>query len=226
MKFYLKLKLWFLLGIVMVLSAQPSSVRDVVSFPQEEISIHRWLKQADWKEQKGKADLFGVKDKTLFMRSENTSTTIGTKFKDKIKPSEYPEIEFRYKVDKLPQGTDVTVKSRDDAAFRLFVLFDKGGILSVTPPHTIGYVWDTTLKKGATGRAATFGQVRYIVVGSGNEGLGAWHICRRNLRDDYKLLFGTNKVPKIKAIGLKCDSNHSHTSSASAIQWIRFYSDR
>ena len=226
MKLSLKLKLCFLLGIVVGVSAQPSSVRDIVSFPQEEISIHRWLKQADWEEQKGTADLFSIKDKTMFMQSEDSSTTIGTRFKKEIKLSEYPEIEFRYKVDKLPSGTNVTVKSRDDAAFRLFVLFDKGGILSVTPPHTIGYVWDTTLEKGATGRAATFGQVRYIVIGSGKEGLGEWHVCRRNLRDDYKMLFEKDKVPKIKAIGLKCDSNHSHSSSASAIQWIRLLPDR
>jgi len=226
MKLYRKFNLCVLLGIVLALSAQQSSIQEVVSFPQEETSIHKWLKQTRWKEQKGKADLFSIKDKTLFMLSDNTSTTIGTKFKKKVKTSEYPEIEFRYLVEKLPQGTNVTVKDRDDAAFRLFVLFDKGGILSVTPPHTIGYVWDTSMGKGETGRAATFGQVRYIVIGSGNEGLGEWHICRRNLQDDYKLLFETDKVPKIKAIGLKCDSNHSHTSSASAIQWIRFLPGR
>ena len=224
MKFLLWLKLWTLLGIVTLLPAQQNSVREVLIIPQEEISIQRWLKQTDWKEQKGKADLFQIKDKILFMRSEDTSSTIGVKFKKEIKPSEFPEIEFRFMAEKLPPGTNVTEKNRDDAAFRLFVLFDKGGVLSVTPPHTIGYVWDSTLEKGATGRAATFGQVRYIVIGSGKEGLGEWQVCRRNLRDDYRLLFETDKVPKIKALGLKCDSNHSHSSSASAIQWIRFSS--
>jgi hypothetical protein len=214
------------MGLAIFIFAGDNSVREVVSFPREEIPIHDWLEQSDWEAQRGSVDLFRIKDSTLFMRSENTSTTIGTKFKSKLRPLAHPWIEFRYRVDELPPGTNVTRRSRDDAALRVFVLFDKGGILGVTPPHTIGYVWDTTLKPGATGRSESFGQVRYIVIGSGEEGLREWHTCRRNIREDYMRLFETDKVPKIKAVGVKCDSNHSNASSASAIQWIRFVSAR
>ena len=125
-------------------------------------------------------------------------------------------------MDEVPPGADVTNRNQDDAAFRLFLLFDKGGFLSLTPPHTIGYVWDSTLKTGETGRAATFGQVRYVTIGSGSEGKGEWKVIRRNVRDDYELLFGKDRVPRIKAIGLKCDSNHTRTRSGSSVRFIRF----
>lgn len=192
----------------------------VVSFPEKETPIKKWLEENAWEEQRGKASKFVVKERTLFMRNDNASTTIGTKFKNKIDPRLYPEIEFRIRVDEIPFGTNVTIKNKDDAAFRLFVLFDKGGNI-ISPPQTIGYVWDSTLKEGDTGQAPRFSKVRYITIASDSDGLGDWKEFRRNLLEDYKMLFGSEEIPKLAAIGLKCDSNHSHASASSAIQWIR-----
>jgi hypothetical protein len=193
---------------------------NIVTFPRDHIAIKKWLNENGWKVQRGRADTFIVKEKTLFMQNTNASTAIGVKFKEKIEVRKYPEIEFRVRVDEIPSASNVTVRNIDDAAFRLFVLFDKGG-WALSPPQTIGYVWDTTKKVGTTGRSATFGKVRYIVIGSGRDGLGEWREYRRNILEDYKLLFESSDVPKIQAIGLKCDSNHSNGHAASAIQWIR-----
>jgi hypothetical protein len=204
----------------MIRQVNGEDFRILVRFPEEEIPINKWLKDNNWEEKRGKAKKFLVKEKTLFMRNDNASTTIGTKFKPKIDPRLYPEIEFRIRVDEIPFGTNVTIKDRDDAAFRLFVLFDKGGNI-ISPPQTIGYVWDTTMPVGETARAPRFGKVRYIIIASGEDGLGEWKEFRRNLVEDYEMLFGTEEIPMIAAIGLKCDSNHSKGSAASAIQWIR-----
>ncbi|NOR15875.1 MAG: DUF3047 domain-containing protein [Candidatus Aminicenantes bacterium] len=192
----------------------------IVSFPQEAIPIKKWLKENGWEVQRGSVETFVVREKTLFMQNMDASTAIGVKFDKKIDPRKYPEIEFRARVDEIPPASNVTVRNIDDAAFRLFVLFDKGGWI-LSPPQTIGYVWDTTKRVGSTGRSATFGKVRYIVIGSGSDGLGEWRAYRRNILEDYKLLFDSSEVPKIKALGLKCDSNHSNGHAASAIQWIR-----
>lgn len=192
----------------------------VVGFPQEAVPIKKWIKENRWEVQRGRADTFAIKENTLFMQNTDASTTIGVKFKEKIDPKKFPEIEFRARVDEIPRASNVTVRQIDDSAFRLFVLFDKGG-WAFSPPQTIGYVWDTTKKVGAIGRSATFGKVRYIVIGSGRDGLGEWKEYRRNILEDYKLLFESSNVPMIQAIGLKCDSNHSNGHAASAIQWIR-----
>ncbi len=197
-------------------------VRELVSFPQERIPAVDWMRRNDWEEQKGSAAPFFIEGGVLFMRSDSSSTTIGSELSPDIDPVVFPEIEFSIRVDQVPPGADVTVKRKDDSAFRLFLLFDKGGFLSLTPPHTIGYVWDTTMKTGDTGRAATFGQVRYVAIGSGGEGTGEWKVIRRNVYDDYKLLFGKDRVPRIKAIGLKCDSNHTRTRAGSSVRFIRF----
>jgi len=197
-------------------------VRELVSFPQDKMPALDWMRRNDWEEQKGSAEPFFIEGGVLYMRSASSSTTIGRELRPDIDPVEFPEIEFSIRVEEVPPGADVTNRHQDDAAFRLFLLFDKGGFLSLTPPHTIGYVWDSTLKTGETGRAATFGQVRYIAIGSGSEGTGEWKVIRRNVRDDYKLLFGKDGVPRIKAIGLKCDSNHTRTRSGSSVRFIRF----
>lgn len=192
----------------------------VASFPQETVPIKKWIRESGWEVQRGRPDPFIVKEKTLFMQNTDASTAIGVKFREKIDPLKYSEIEFRARIDEIPPSSNVTVRNIDDAAFRLFVLFDKGGWV-LSPPQTIGYVWDTTKKVGSTGRSATFGKVRYIVIGSGREGIGEWKDYRRNILEDYKLLFDSSDVPKIQAIGLKCDSNHSNGYAASAIRWIR-----
>jgi len=193
----------------------------VAKFPKEETPIKHWLKEYGWKVQRGKADPFIVKDEILFMRNSGASTTIGTKFKNKIDTKNFPEIEFRINVGELPSAANVTDRKKDDAAFRLFVLFDKGkGIFS--PPHTIGYVWDTNMEIGEIGESPNFGNVRYIVIGSGKKGMDEWHDIRRNIEEDYKKLFNSDQVPKVAALGIKCDSNHTQSISYSAIKWIRF----
>jgi hypothetical protein len=201
-------------------SEEEKDILIVASFPQEEVPIKQWLRENGWEVQRGRPDTFTVKEETLFMENTDASTAIGVKFDKKIGPSKYPEIEFRARVDEIPPASNVTIRNIDDAAFRLFVLFDKGG-WALSPPQTIGYVWDTTKKVGTTGRSQTFGNVRYIVIGSGRDGLGEWREYRMNILEDYKLLFDSSDVPKIQAIGLKCDSNHSNGHAASAIQWIK-----
>ena len=192
----------------------------ILSPPSEEVPIKQWLKETRWEEQRGSAKHYLIRDNTLLMTNDDATTVIGIKFKPKIDPGQYPVIEFKAKVDEIPPGANVTSRKMDDSAFRLFVIFDRGrGFFS--PPETIGYVWDSTLKTGTTGRSARFKQVRYIVIGSGSDGLGEWKTFERNILDDYKSLFSTDDVPDIGAIALKCDSNHSGGRSTSAIQWIR-----
>jgi hypothetical protein len=200
-----------------------SAARDTVvlaAFPSEEMSIERWLDANGWKEERGSAAAFVVRDGALFMHSANATTVIGKKLSAPIDPVDYPQLEFRFKVDAIPPGADVTSKQRDDAAFRLFVVFDAGGGL-LSPPATIGYAWDSTRETSSTGRSARFGQVRYIVIGSGTAGLGTWTTCRRDIAQDYRLLFGDGPVPKVAAVALKCDTNHSKSRAASAVEWVR-----
>ncbi len=205
-------------------SAWQERVLEIVRFPDKSISFLEWMRSHGWEELKGSAAVFHIENKTLHMQSTAYSTTVGTKFDSVVDLREFPFLEFSVRVDEIPSGADVTDRKIDDAAFRLFLLFDKGGFLSVTPPHTIGYVWDSTLEEGETGRAALFGQVRYIVIGSGRSGLGVWKTIRRNVREDYRLLFGSDRVPKVKALGLKSDSNHTRSRSASSVGFIRFVS--
>ena len=196
------------------------SLFSVLALPTGDASVEHWLKENEWKVHRGNVKLFKIKNGALFMKNIDATTVIGKEFNRTIDPNGLPLIEFKVRVDEIPIGTDVTTRSMDDAAFRLFVLFDRGGGL-LSPPETIGYVWDSTMESGDTGRSGKFSQIRYIAIGSGTQGLGGWKCFERNIVDDYHMLFGSNKIPHITAVALKCDSNHSGTVAASAIRWIR-----
>jgi hypothetical protein len=192
----------------------------VLSLPAEEVPVEHWLSANGWEVQRGNVELFSIESGALLMKNIDASTVIGKKLNRAIDPDELPLIEFDVMVKEIPIGADVTTRSMDDAAFRLFILFDRGGGF-LSPPETIGYVWDSTMEPGETGRSARFDRIRYIVIGSGEDGLGEWITYRRNLIDDYRALFGTENTPDIIAIALKCDSNHSGTAAASSVRWIR-----
>ncbi len=196
------------------------SILSVLSLPSEDISVEQWMRERGWRVQRGNIELYRIENGSLFMRNVDATTVIGKEFEQKIDPEELPLIEFKVLVDEIPLEADVTTRSMDDSALRLFILFDKGGGL-LSPPETIGYVWDSTMERGETGRSGRFDQIRYIVIGSGANGLGEWNCFERNIVDDYELLFGSGKIPDISAVCLKCDSNHSGTAAASAIKWIR-----
>ena len=196
------------------------SLFSVFSLPTEDASVEQWLKENGWKVQRGNIELYRIENGALLMKNIDATTVIGKEFNRTIDPNGLPLIEFKVRIDEIPIGTDVTTRNMDDAAFRLFILFDRGGGL-LSPPETIGYVWDSTMESGDKGRSGKFDQIRYIAIGSGTQGLGEWNCYERNIMDDYQMLFGSNEIPHITAIALKCDSNHSGTVAASAIRWIR-----
>jgi hypothetical protein len=129
-----------------------------------------------------------------------------------------PVLRLRFRVDKLPPGADLAESDREDAAFRVFIVFDKKDGLIV--PNTIGYAWATSNEAGRFIRSdRTFlKNVWYVVLGQGDGRLGQWVEMDRDVVDDYRRAFRMRgDVPKVVAVGLKCDANDTRTEALSAI---------
>jgi hypothetical protein len=88
----------------------------------------------------------------------------------------------------------------------------------------IGYVWDATLPVGGVYRSQKTNTVVFIVVHSGTAELGTWVSERRNVREDYRMVYG-EEPDNPPLIALSVDTNDTRSSSEAFIGPIRFRSD-
>ena len=173
---------------------------------------------AGWevKERSGKADFAVVKDDgiaALRLRSANTSFSMQKEVHVNLK--QYPVINWKWKVTKLPDGGDFRKSSTDDQAAQLFLAFSR--------TRAIVYIWDTTAPQGTMGNAAApfFMSIKAVVVRSGKTGTGAWITETRNVYDDYRKLFGEEPAD-VNGVRIQINSQHTGTSAESYFADVTF----
>lgn len=143
-----------------------------------------------------------------------------------------PVLRWRWRVARLPEGTDLRRKEGDDVAARLCVLFDlplerlsAGERLKVRlgrtlfdpslPAASICYVWDRELAAGTWLPSAYTGRVQMLVLRSAASGhrLDAWHEETRNLAADFARAFpdeaASGPLPPLLAVGVSGDGDNT-----------------
>jgi hypothetical protein len=158
-------------------------------------------------------DLTVVEDEgrhVLRLKSHDDSSTIAKEVKGKIDLKETPILEWSWKSTVLPAGGNSCRKATDDQAGQIFVVWPR--FPEAVRSRIIGYVWDTTQPVGTTCKSEKTGTVTYIVVRSGTAELGKWITERRNVREDFKKIYG-DEPDNPGAVSLSIDSNDTHTSS-------------
>jgi hypothetical protein len=171
---------------------------------------------SEWeiKEWKGKADVQIVKDgagdDVLHLRSKESSTALYKKMDVNIKDSPY--INWRWKVTRVPSGGDVREKSKDDQAAQVYVIFPK--FPEKINSRMLGYIWDASAPVGSEVTSTKFSKIKYVVLRSGEDGLGKWFSEKRNVYEDYKRLFG-EEPPMVGSVALMIDSDNTRSSAES-----------
>jgi len=124
----------------------------------------------------------------LHMYSNGSS--FGVKRGIKVDIKEYPYLNWRWKVARLPNGGDVRKTGKDDQALQLYVAFTPTGFPETLFTPVLGYIWDNEAPKGWTGRSTQIGggKLRYVVVRNNTDQLGQWYTEKRNVYDDYRTL--------------------------------------
>lgn len=215
--------------------APPESAKQVkplVTFPEKNIAIEQWMEQHQWTSKRHDPGRFEVGNRRLRLASQNDSVMIGTENGFPIDPNAWPRLRFRVRVTKNPTGTDNATKSGDDAAFRVYVAFDRGKSW-FGPPHTIVYMWMENVETETFIESPYFTKkLRYLSIGKGitghnpqpgaNPGHGfndtaGWVTIERNLLQDYRRAFpnDSDEMPAVRSVMLKCDSNNTGTSAES-----------
>src|SRR5581483_10766109 len=108
----------------------------------------------------------------------------------------------------LPKGGNSCAKATDDQAVQIYVVWPR--FPEALRSRIIGYVWDTTAPAGTTCRSGKTGTGTYVVVRSGEADLGRWLTEQRNVREDYRRIFG-EEPDRPAAVSLSIDSNDTHS---------------
>jgi hypothetical protein len=124
----------------------------------------------------------------LHMKSNDSS--YGVKNGIKVDIKEYPYLNWRWKVARLPDGGDVRKSDTDDQAIQIYVAFTPTGFPEALNTPVLGYIWDNEAPRGWTGRSSSIGggKLRYVVVRNKTDRLGQWYTEKRNIYEDYKKL--------------------------------------
>jgi hypothetical protein len=152
----------------------------------------------------------------LHMRS-NSESSFGVKRGIKVDIKEFPYLNWRWKVTRLPDGGDVRKTDTDDQAMQLYVAFTPTGFPEVLKTPVLGYVWDNEAPKGWTGRSTQIGggKLRYVVVRNKTDQLEQWYAEKRNIYEDYKKLIKDNKGgdSPVMTHGVQFHINSQNTAS-------------
>jgi DUF3047 family protein len=151
-----------------------------------------------------------------------------------INPSDYPVVQWRWKITNLIQKSDVTRKDGDDYPARLYITFQydssRVGLFErakyeiarllygeYPPLGALNYIWANKEAKGTMVRNAYTDRARMIAVENGESPLNTWVTEKRNLLEDYRRAFGAtaDEIPMISGIAVMTDTDNTGESVTS-----------
>jgi hypothetical protein len=135
-----------------------------------------------------------------------------------------PIIEWSWRVDQLQADANLNVRSAEDVAASIYLLFGDPGLLSdpkLVP--SLRYVWSNEkVTINEVVKSPYLPQyVHSIVVQAGSKYLGQWVTESRNIAEDYQLAFGTEPPDKIHAVVLFTDNDQTRQAVEAGYAWIK-----
>lgn len=156
--------------------------------------------------------------RALHLKSRNEGSTISKEIKG-VSLKETPVLEWRWKAVSLPTGANSCKKSADDQAAQVYVTWPR--FPASVRSRIIGYVWDTTAPVGTVCTSEKTGMVTYIVVRSGPKDLGQWLTEKRDVRADFKKVYG-EEPDDPGAISIAIDTNDTRATAEAFVGPIVF----
>lgn len=159
------------------------------------------------------------------VKAESNASASGLTKSIQFSPKEYPYLSWRWKVNKAIPGTDVTSKSGDDYAARVYVIFKydvndlskaersrvnlykffKG---KLPPLATLNYIWGNKMAVGRIVSSPYTNRVKMVILRNKDSSLQQWHMEERNIYEDYKAAFG--EEPKdVMSIAIMTDTDNT-----------------
>jgi hypothetical protein len=126
--------------------------------------------------------------RVLHLKSAGDSSNVNKDIRGRVRLRDTPVLEWTWKVVALPKGADARRAETDDEAAQLYVVWPR--FPEAVRSQIIGYIWDTKAPAGSIFKSKKSGTVTYVVVRSGSADLGKWITERRNVREDFRRIYG------------------------------------
>ncbi len=172
------------------------------------------------------------------LRADSSASASGLAKKMDVDPTAYPVLTWNWKVSNILADGDVTKKSKDDYAARIYITFaeDPGQgsffqrtkvaaikmLYGKTPPSAaLAYVWGNRAEVGSIHPNPYTDRVQMIVVESGPAHLNHWRSARRDVVNDFRRAFGTDP-PRISGVAVMTDTDNTGQSATAWYGDIEF----
>jgi hypothetical protein len=169
----------------------------------------------EWKEKvfKGRTEYRVASEGAGHMlRAESRGAASGLILEKEIDLNEFPVLSWRWKVENILEKGDARRKEGDDYAARIYVIF----------PHwffpktrSINYIWANKLPQGEIVPNPFTSNAIMVAVESGEEKVGEWAAESRDVRADYRAIFGEDP-PTAGAVAVMTDTDNT---GGSAVAW-------
>lgn len=176
----------------------------------EEIQVSRFTAEGlnGWESKsfKGKTEYRLVKeDGRTVVKATSHDSASGMIRKISFQPSKHRYLRWSWKIAGTIKGGDEKLKSGDDYAARVYVVFPGRYFWQM---KAINYIWANNLSKGNFVPSVYAADSKMLAVESGNGKAGQWQTEERDLFADYRLLFGTDP-PEAEAIAIMTDTDNT-----------------
>ena len=170
-------------------------------------------------------------DGATVLKAEADHSMSGLTFSTRVVLSTTPILRWRWKITAPVKSGDVTKKSGDDYAARIYVLFDypaaKLSFATRTklrlgealygqkiPTAALNYVWDNRQPVGTILPNAYTDRARMVVLQSGAGKAGQWVTESRDVAADFKAAFGED-APDVIGVALATDTDNTGEQTVS-----------
>lgn len=152
-------------------------------------------------------------DGTQVLHAQCDNSASGLIWEGDVDLKKTPILHWRWKISGLYAGIDERTKAGDDFPARIYVV--TGSSWLPWTLKTLSYVWSNGSGHGKHGEpywnSPYTSQARMDAVRVGAAGIGQWQQESRDVRADFKQVFG-DQVDKVGAVAVMtdCDDSHNH----------------
>jgi len=156
------------------------------------------------------------------LQAQSQAAASGLFYETPIDLTQTPYLNWSWKVAGVLSNIDEQTKAGDDFAARVYLVVSGGALFWKT--RSLVYVWASNQPENSAWENPFTGNARHIAVRSGDTQAGRWLSEKRNVREDFKRLFGED-LTQIDAVAIMTDTDNSGQSATAWYGDIYFSAD-